>query len=224
MNTGRKLRWLMIAPAALVTTVGLIGAARPAKTAVPVCQLARTWAIEHKGALPKTEAELERFSSPYRKAIYTAMTVPERTALWHEHLRSYLNNPTDFSAEQIQLIREFDSKLGIYMDETSGKAAVEGDQVEARAKALFGKVLAGEIFATIGRATHQTAPHPEDSNAAGHALGDDKTSEDGARAWCGCSQESDYCWYFCAGDNPYCDPQPIGCGTGGWYHCNGSCY
>ncbi len=110
----------------------------------------RAWVEAHKDALPTTLAELSRFPIPFRKVIVNTVTPELRTALWREHLLTFLEPPTDLTPEQQELIRDAIAELpGIFGNSLEAGQA-RARVLEDRMRVLLTRQQAGQMFGTLG--------------------------------------------------------------------------
>jgi len=113
------------------------------------------WVEAHRDTLPTTVAELSRFPIPFRVVIVNSVSPDVRTALWREHLETFLGGDTRFTAEQQQFVRETIDALPAMFGGTRDNFVVRAKEFEARMKLLFSRQQAYAMFGMVG------PPEPE---------------------------------------------------------------
>ena len=113
------------------------------------------WVESHRDSLPTTLAELSRFPIPFRVAIVNSVSPAVRTALWREHLETFVGPDTRFTFEQQQFIRETIYALPAMFGGTRDDFLVRAKEFEARMKLLFSRQQAYAMFGMVG------PPEPE---------------------------------------------------------------
>jgi hypothetical protein len=164
----------------------------------------------------------------YRKAIYHRLSPSERVSFWQIHLQKYLTATAGLSAEQRQFIEGVISRLPVYMNPDSGRAAIKSDSAQERGARLFERRQAIEIFGTLGPMPESTPI--EVTQPAGGPSADEKVDNaEGASIRdyvCNCVQNSNF---SCVGNScmpvgGVCIKTPDGCGFLGLSGCDGVCW
>src|SRR5438045_582817 len=123
MTSLRKVRWIVLAPAVIASTVTLL-AASPSPP-LPACAVAAAWVKEHPASLPKTLGELGRFNRAYQSAIWMTFSAATKRALWQEKLLPLTSETSALTGEQKGFITLYLSHLEEYItsDPAVGRAA-----------------------------------------------------------------------------------------------------
>lgn len=172
------------------------------------CKSIAAWVEQNADNLPNSYEELGDYPMAYRRAIFSALSKQEKSALWRDHLQKQLDAAGGaLTPGQVQLIEK-----GI---ELAGPALFDGRHARiARLRiAAFEKAIRGQfdqaalraIFGQIG----------EEAAAAKLLV---KTPA------CSCSSVSDYCpdGHGCD-ETAGCNKVPDACGTMWTKECDGLC-
>jgi hypothetical protein len=210
MKNYRRIRWYLLAPVVAVTTLGLVGAVRPAQSAT--CSLpGADWVAARKGHLPVSLSEYAKIPSEYRRATYAALPAATRAKLWHEHFALYMLPASGLTPAQRAFLARIDGRtdsLLIFMDRKRSKQEAMADATEAGS--LFGERTA-EIF-------YRLVPKSD--------AGDESEPGVGAMYICDCSLEdsTDYDCYPAECANNICTPEIELCGFQQNLTCDGLCF
>jgi hypothetical protein len=184
---------------------------------------AHEWVDAHKSEIPRTLDGLSRFPLNYRRAIYSALTPEERSRLWQEQFERILerddltDNQRDVVLEAIQLATpDLFSSLKNRHNPARLQDRERVAAFEKKAREVFGKTGAGDLFARIGPADVEygvirprgTAPIEKGLEKA---------------AGCSCSDSSDYCSSAFNCQSGGCTLIRDECGTLWTYDCDGQC-
>ncbi|HWN66158.1 MAG TPA: bacteriocin fulvocin C-related protein [Haliangium sp.] len=176
-------------------------------TAVPVAQDCATvdaWLQENKAWLPTEYEDISSYPMAYRRAIFSRLAADQKSALWKQHLRRYVDSRPELSAQQLEFIRGA-------MDIASVKLFLEPvdlhhqalEELRKAAVDAFGEEESRLLLATLGADEVQDVAQP--------------------LATCECSVYSDWCpwWHECYFGG--CGSTLSGCGTYYKYRCDGTC-
>lgn len=140
---------------ALPLAIGaVIGVKQPTLLlAEPICAVEARWVKSHSDSLPSTLAELSAYPDSRRRAIWNALAIETKIALRHEQNAYYLRSG-DLSAVQRAFLLDVDRQL----EATIVPSAIAERKVfQARARELFGRQRAEEMFTKIGVDTPEEA-------------------------------------------------------------------
>ena len=110
----------------------------------------RAWVEQHRDQLPTTLAELSAFPVPFRKVIVNYVSPEQRTRLWAEHIRSFLEPGSGLTDEQRGFVAETIPMLPEIFGSPQPKARETMRALEARMRAVLTREQCGLIFAMIG--------------------------------------------------------------------------
>jgi hypothetical protein len=205
-----RKRWIVVAPAVALLLTSTVAATRKEK--LP-CEVAAAWASENVASLPRTHAELGKYSPLYRKAIYRKLTSGEKTQLWQDHFQQYLSPTYNFTTQQRQVISYVMSRAAQYLDGNDGRRLIKTDTMERRVRELFTPEQVHEIFYTLG-----PAPAAQETVAS-------NTSSTNVLGYCNCEQNtSSSCLFGTCRAGTGCQIEETGCGFMGCGACDGMCY
>jgi len=108
------------------------------------------WVEAHRDRLPQTLDELARLPMPFRRAIVNTVPPAVRTALWREHLASFVGPGSALTPEQQAFVRETIVELPVIFDGPDGVGHERARRLEARMAELLTRQQAARIFATLG--------------------------------------------------------------------------
>jgi hypothetical protein len=219
MQRHRRARWLLIAPLTVVSTAGLIAAARPAP--LRPCDLAVRWVAEHKAELPKTLSAIRLLPASYQRYVYVALSGPERVAIWRAHLDAYLAVDSALTQPQLQFVRDLEANLGAAVGDSvidHSRTFIRSHQLKERAEMLFGRSKARDIFTLpLGIVNRSTTSSPSSEAQSGPNAESDIF-------FCGCNTGEAF-WDCgspsCTGGG--CIPVSFGCGFLTNLTCDGAC-
>lgn len=206
-------RNIVIAPLVIASAVVTAGFVR--KQLESPCVVAKAWVEEHRSSLPTTLAQMATYPTVYRKAIYSALTIPERRGLWRAHLESFLGPTSILTAEQQDTVRAVLSRLDRYVNDTaSARRAIKDDGLRTRLRAQFGDSLSRAIFASLGPREIRDDEGSAGLKKAGVSLGE-----------CSCSYSDDWCLSgsICLLGGAGCTFTQGGCGLFWCSDCTGQC-
>jgi hypothetical protein len=189
---------------------------------------ARAWVAAQGRNLPRTYEEISTFPVNYRRAIYTALLPEEKSALWQQQLELHLSQDRwtqeqrDTLLEAIQLATP--DTFAVVKDKQNWRyrqMIQQIEQLESRARAVFGHDEAAAIFGVLGPVESEVTRQSDSPSQRGLITAPMATSTAGTA--CSCSDRSDYCnsAYNCTlgGCNTIADE----CGTFWSYTCDGLC-
>jgi hypothetical protein len=98
--------------------------------------------------LPTTLAELAVFPTPFRKVIVNFVSPQARTALWREHLATFVGDRSDLSREQQPFVADASVQLPtLFVAPAPNPTIIDW---EARMSRLLSRAEASRIFGTVG--------------------------------------------------------------------------
>jgi hypothetical protein len=98
--------------------------------------------------LPTTLAELAVFPTPFRKVIVNFVSPQARTALWREHLATFVGDRSDLSREQQPFVADASVQLPtLFVAPAPNPTILDW---EARMSRLLSRAEASRIFGTVG--------------------------------------------------------------------------
>jgi hypothetical protein len=108
----------------------------------------KAWVEAHRDSLPTTLAELALFPIPFRKVIVNFVSPNARTALWREHLASFIGETSELSSEQQAFVAEASTNIPTLLAAPAPNPIMT--DWEARMARLFSRTEAGRIFGMVG--------------------------------------------------------------------------
>lgn len=194
---GRK-RFLQLC-GGVVTAIGITVAGQTPALARSEMAGAHAWVAANTGRLPQTYPEIAKFSAPYRQAIVASLPPERRSQIWAAHFRHYRAGHPELAQHQLQVLDRASELLSRVFG-TGQDHSAELNRLAAAAKRAFGEQEAGNLLERLGTADPRRGPV----------------------AYCDCATDSDWCWGSTCRRGS-CTLIPDGCGTGGWFDCNGRC-
>jgi hypothetical protein len=108
------------------------------------------WVDAHRDALPTTLAELSKFPIAFRKVIVDRVSPEARTALWREHLASFIGPGTTLTLEQQELVRDASDQLEAMFSGSREAFEDAAKSLEDRMRQLLSRQQAAEMFGMVG--------------------------------------------------------------------------
>jgi len=108
----------------------------------------RAWVEAHRHELPTTLAQLATFPIPFRKVIVNVASPDLRTALWREHLATFLGDSSALSPEQQAFVSETSEQIPTLLAAPAPNPTIM--DWEARMAVPFSRHEASRMFGTVG--------------------------------------------------------------------------
>jgi hypothetical protein len=108
----------------------------------------RAWVEAHRHELPTTLAQLAMVPIPFRMVIVKALSPDLRTALWREHLATFLGDGSALSPEQQAFVVETCEQIPNLLAAPAPNPTII--DWEARMARLFSRGEASRMFGTVG--------------------------------------------------------------------------
>lgn len=217
----RNVRWAVVLPLGLGTTVSLMGASTVAEC--PYSE-AVEWVATHQANLPRTLTDLNRYDMKYRKVILARLPAADRVAVWREHFAVVLAEGNTLTAEQRAFIQEVSANLPTYANGAEGKERMTSDSIPSRIRALFADTVARRVFFSLGETTPALGSSLDAllAKATAGVFGKKLPAPD-----CSCASDASNCPplpYFCYEglSNGSCR-EVSGCGPLWLWYCDGQC-
>lgn len=191
---------------AAIWTAGVAPADRPE------CVVAAEWVEAHRASLPTTLAAFSEHRLAYRRAIYRALDVETRAALWREHIAAVAEQVTQ--PEQRLFLERTIPAVDGYLSETAPESRLNAFFHEA--VAVLGEDLAREAFVRLG-------PAPQHTLEGGEAQRPDCSCSTQSEAGVDC-QEGSKCKSRVLLVIDVCRDLESGCGVFGEEECDGLCF
>lgn len=110
----------------------------------------QAWVARHAHELPRSLEGLARYPIPFRTAIAAAVGPERCSALWIEHLGTFLGPESELTEPQRDLVRDAIGELPVIVgaDRPEGERRMRA--LENRMRVLITQEQAHRIFGTLG--------------------------------------------------------------------------
>jgi hypothetical protein len=108
------------------------------------------WARQNPDRIPTTLAELSTYPVAFRRVLVNIVTPEQRTALWREHLESFIGADSTLDDAQRQLVRDAIEELPMLFGGDRAVFEERAKAFEARMKDVLTREQAYHMFGMIG--------------------------------------------------------------------------
>jgi hypothetical protein len=108
----------------------------------------KAWVETHRDQLPTTVAGLSLFPIPFRAMIVNSLAPELRSAIWCEHLETFVGGNSTLSPEQQEFVAQSAERIPTLLSGPAPNATIV--EWEARMARLFSRAEAAQIFGMVG--------------------------------------------------------------------------
>jgi hypothetical protein len=108
------------------------------------------WVQKNPDKMPTSLAELSAFPVAFRRVIVNMVSPEVRTAMWRDHLQSFLGDGTALDERQRQLVRDAIEELPILFGSDRPVFEARAKALEERMKGVLTHEQAYYMFAMLG--------------------------------------------------------------------------
>lgn len=110
------------------------------------------WVRKNPDKVPKTLAELSMLPIAFRRVIVNKVSPEVRTAMWREHLKSFLGEDTTLDERQQELVRDAIDQLPTLFTSDRPEFQARAKALEERMKDALTREQAFSMFGMLGPA------------------------------------------------------------------------
>ena len=108
------------------------------------------WVEKNPDRMPKTLAELSTFPVAFRRVIVNMVPAEVRTAMWREHLQSFVDADSALDDRQQQFVREAMDELSVIFGSDRPIAEQRMKALEQKMMSVLTREQAYYMFAMLG--------------------------------------------------------------------------
>jgi len=185
----------------------------------------KSFASDHQTDAKRTYHVLNQLTPAQRKLLFRNLPSDMKAALWVEHLESFLRNHPELNSNQRAIVNSAITLLDATLyDQPNNVPSPTRDQMsklDTAARLAFSRDLLGEAFYDLSDVAVPATDTTESSGHAGTIMATD--TDPVILDDCSCSHDSDWCSGTTRCSSWGCKPVTIGCGSLGWWPCDGYC-
>lgn len=191
------------------------------------CEVAARWVQENRHALPHTLDGVAALPPVYKRLVFNALTPEQKSILWREHLRRFLEQEklTEEQRAFVRMAIDFATPQ-LYRDAAIGRTVKAQAEHQAHHKAIREQAVAlfsvqmRRVFADLG----YTTVTPSGTLPMSVKRVSFDSAGDAFEAQCECEVGDNWCsWERCSTPPDGCQTTETGCGFLNCGPCNGTC-